>query len=145
MPKAQFYHNARQPLLTACELIARAVGSGRRVAVRTQDAHETQQLDTLLWTHDAGSFIPHVQCNSELAGITPVVIGQAGQHAHWPHHDVLVNLAVDLPPDNSQFKMIVEIVGTTEELILPARARWKQYKSLGFDLIVFDTETRERL
>ncbi len=144
MPKAQFYHNAHRPLHTACELAVSAFGSGRKLVIRAADADSARQIDTLLWTFDAGSFIPHVLADSALAAQTPVLITHAGASNNWPHRDVLINLARDPEPCDG-FRMLVEIVGTDPEDVLPARSRWKHYKGLGYELVAFDTETRERL
>lgn len=145
MPRVHFYHNAADPLLLACELISRAVASGRQVAVRVVDANAATQLDEALWTFDAGSFVPHVSVDSPLAAETPVVLAHAAASHDWPHHDLLFNLADDSPPHFADFRLVVEIVSQQEHDKNRARSRWMQYKGQGAELQAFDAVRRERL
>ncbi|NMF89102.1 DNA polymerase III subunit chi [Aromatoleum petrolei] len=144
-PRVQFYHNAENPLALACELAARAYGSGRKVALRTQDATSARQLDQLLWSFEQQSFVPHVMAGSPLAGETPVVIGHAEAPNEWPHTEILFNLADDVPPGYERFRMLIEIIGQNEAQKLPARARWMHYKQQDLPLQAFDAIRREAL
>lgn len=141
-PRVRFYHNAREPLALARELIASAVASGRKVAVRLTDAASVRRLDQLLWTQDPLAFIPHVTLDSALAAETPVVLASAEHAAPWPHADMLFNLAADLAPDFASFRMVVEIVGPGEAATMDARKRWMSYRQQGLTLQAFDAETR---
>jgi len=141
----RFYHNSADPLALACELISRARASGRRIVVRLNDANSVQRLDQLLWEMDRNSFIPHVTVDSPLVNETPIVLGQADRTSAWPHHDLLFNLADNVPPDFTEFRHVVEIVGLSDAQRQPARARWTHYKRLGHPLKAFDAEKREAI
>lgn len=143
--RVQFYHNALDPLALARELLARALASGCRIAVRLPDAASASAFDRQLWVADAGSFVPHVLAGSPLADETPVVLGAADAGERWPHHDILFNLASDVPPAYRQFRQLVEIVGCSEADKQPARARWLHYKRDGLRLQAFDAELRTAL
>lgn len=143
--RVQFYHNAANRLAVARELLTRAFDSGRRIAVRLPDADSATEFDRQLWTADPGSFVPHVMADSALAAETPVVLGAAGGDEAWPHHDMLFNLAPDLPPGYERFRLLVEIVGSSEADKQPARARWQHYKREGLRLQAFDAELRTAL
>lgn len=145
MTRVQFYHNTSDPLALACELIARACSSGRKIALRMADADAARRADQMLWTFNPQAFVPHVLADSPLATETPVIVGHAGGHAAWPEHDLLFNLASDVPPGFDAFRMVIEIVGRDEEERLPARARWMQYKQQGHALQAFDSERREAI
>ncbi len=145
MPRVQFYHNAEQPLVLACELTARAYAGGRRVALRVADEATAGRLDQLLWTFEQLAFVPHVSSRSPLASETPVLIDSAAQASTWAHHDLLFNLAPDLPPDFQGFRGVVEIIGQAEAEKAPARSRWMHYKQLGFEMQAYDAVRRERL
>ncbi|WP_341645615.1 DNA polymerase III subunit chi [Thauera sp. SDU_THAU2] len=144
-PSVRFYHNTPDRLVLACELIGRAYGSGRKVAVRMPDGNSARELDRVLWLRDTLAFVPHVLRDSELAAETPVVIGEAVPASPWPHADTLFNLAPDLPPDYQDFRIVIEIVGKTEAERLPARARWAQYRAQGLEPKAFDAERRVAL
>lgn len=145
MTRVQFYHNAENPLALACELAARAYAGGRRVAVRVPGAAAARELDQLLWTFDPLMFVPHVMADAPQAPVTPVVIADAGRTIPWPHAELLFNLADDIPPDFERFRMLVEIVGQSEALKLPARARWTHYKQRELPLQAFDAIRREAI
>jgi DNA polymerase III subunit chi len=145
MPRVQFYHNAENPLALACELAERAFAGGRKVALRVPDGTAARQLDQLLWSFHQLAFVPHVMAGTPLAPETPVIIGRADAAAEWPHHEILFNLADDVPPGIEQFRMLIEIIGQDEAQKGPARARWKHYKSLDLPLQAFDAVRREAI
>lgn len=143
MTRVQFYHNTADPLGLACAFIARAYGSGRKVALRLADEHTARQADLLLWSFEPLSFVPHVLADHPLAPETPVVVGHARAEPAWPHQDLLLNLAADLPPGVDAFRRVVEIVGQSEAERMPARMRWAEYKRRGLVPEAFDSERRE--
>ena len=143
--RVQFYHNTEDPLALACELISRAHAGGRKVALRLPDGSTLRRADQLLWAADPLSFVPHVAADHALAAETPVVLAEAGSAAAWPHTDVLVNLAPDVPPDFADFRMLVEIIGRDEAERAPARSRWMNYKQQGHELQAFDSEQRKAM
>lgn len=145
MPRVQFYHNAENPETLACELATRAWASGRRVAIRAPDTLHARQVSQLLWAHDPQSFIPNVMVNTALAAETPIVIGSADSPCGWPHGEILLNLAPDVPPDFESFRMLIEIIGQDEASKAPARARWKHYKQHDHPLQAFDAVSRTAL
>lgn len=145
MPRVQFYHNTPDPLALACELVARAYEGGRSIALRLPDSDSVRRLDQMLWNFDQLAFIPHVASDHPLANETPVVLADGRQPVAWPHHDLLFNLAPDVPSDPDAFRMVIEIIGQQEAERLPARARWMEYKQRGFELKAFDSERREAM
>lgn len=132
MTDIHFYHGAEDRVAAACHFAAKAWRAGRKVALATPDGAEARRIDQWLWTFEPLAFIPHVGVDSPLAAETPVLIGEPG--APWPHHDVLINLGAELPPELADFQMVVEIVGRSEAEREPARARWRQYKAAGHSL-----------
>lgn len=144
-PRVQFYHNTPDRLALASELIGRAHAGGRRAIVRLPDATSLRKLDQMLWTQEPLAFIPHVGIDSALAAETPIVLAAAESASRWPHQDMLFNLAADMPPDIETFRLVVEIVGQSEEEKQPARMRWAAYKQKGLTLKAFDAERREAM
>ncbi|MCB1937619.1 MAG: DNA polymerase III subunit chi [Rhodocyclaceae bacterium] len=131
MTEVHFYHNAHDLLGAACHLTAKAFGAGRKVAVLLPDAEHARALDAMLWTRQPMSFLPHVASASPLAGETPITLATAAPEGGWPHDDVLINLAAELPPQFERFKMLVEVVGTEDHHRQPARERWRHYAAQG--------------
>lgn len=143
--RVRFYHNTGNPLELACELVAKAYASGRRAAVRVANDEAARAFDDLLWSTEPRSFVPHVRRETPLAAETPVVIGTRDSTGAWPHHDLLFNLADDVPDDFDGFRMVVEIVGQGDVETASARARWMHYKNRGAPLQAFDSVRREAL
>ena len=114
-----------------------AIGYSRNVALLhtdtslLPDAEHARALDAMLWTRQPMSFLPHVASASPLAGETPITLATAAPEGGWPHDDVLINLAAELPPQFERFKMLVEVVGTEDHHRQPARERWRHYAAQG--------------
>jgi DNA polymerase-3 subunit chi len=106
--------------LFACRLTEKAVQQGHQVYINTESSVQLLQLDDLLWTFRAGSFLPHaVVDNGEDRGESPVLLG----HNMEPRnsHDVLVNLSNDVPPFFSRYNRVVELVGGNDAQRAEAR------------------------
>jgi DNA polymerase III subunit chi len=119
-------------VLFACRLTEKAVQQGHQVYINTESAVQLQQLDDLLWTFRAGSFLPHAVDDGEDNGEQPVLLA----HGMEPRdsHDVLVNLSNDVPPFFSRFNRVAELVGGDEAQRAGARNRYRFYKDRGYTL-----------
>ncbi len=136
MTRIFFYHNAADRLAAAASLIARAVGQKKSLLVYAPDAAVATALDRLLWLHPPTGFVPHVDCDSPLAGETPVVI--AGRLDAIDRDERLFNLAPEVPPGFSRFNSLIEIVGRAEEERLAGRLRARFYRDRGYDIQYID-------
>lgn len=145
MTRVQFYHNASHPLVLACELAQRAWEGGRRALVLAPGRAVAARIDEMLWSLEPLSFVPHVRIGSALADETPIVIASNDEAPPQPARDILLNLTTDVPPGFDAYRFLVEIVGREDADRIPARARWKHYKSLGHPLQAFDAELREAM
>lgn len=130
--------------MAACSIVAKAVRQGRRVVVHAPDAALAERFDTLLWTAQPLSFVPHVAADSPLAAQTPIVIASGLDNLPDPAtmNDVLLNLGDgvnnDLPEGFTRFKLLVEIVSTQETDRLQARQRWQTFKEKGLPITAYD-------
>ncbi len=106
--------------------------------IYTRDEALIKQLDELLWTFSATSFIPHCYLNDDepMIRMTPVILSDR-IHAS-DHFDVLLNLNHQHPQQLSQFKRIIEIAGVSQEDKLAARERYRFYKDAGFEIQHFN-------
>jgi DNA polymerase-3 subunit chi len=118
--------------LFVCRLTEKAVQQGHQVYINTESAVQLLQLDDLLWTFRAGSFLPHAVDNGEDRGVTPVLLA----HNREPRnsHDVLVNLSNDVPHFFSRFSRVAELVGGNDAQRTEARNRYRFYKDRGYTL-----------
>jgi DNA polymerase-3 subunit chi len=136
MTRVDFYltqaSNEQQRLLTTCRLAEKAYQLGHHVFIYSDKPEQAQQLDELLWTFRAGSFLPHTRSDTADAAAQPVVIGTL--HQEEAAHDVMINLAENVPDCFSRFERVVEVVGGGDNERQAARQRFKFYRDRGYAL-----------
>jgi len=117
----------------ACRLAEKAWRLKHRVYLYAASPAEARHLDSLLWTFNDRSFLPHVldapDLDPELAAATPVRVG-AGEPAF--EAELLVNLGGDVPLFFSRFARVAEIVGGDEARRALARERFRFYRDRGY-------------
>ena len=118
--------------LFACRLTEKAVKQGHQVYINAESAAQLLQLDDLLWTFRAGSFLPHAVDTGEDHGELPILLA----HDREPRnsHDVLVNLSKEVPHFFSRFNRVVELAGGNDAQRTEARNRYRYYKDRGYTL-----------
>lgn len=137
MTSVEFYvlaENSRQDRYhLSCRIAEKAWKSGRRVVIQANSLQEAQQINQLLWTFRDQSFIPHdLLADAELE-LNPVTISW-GTDAR-EEHDVLINLADEIPPFFSSFERIIEPVDNNEERKAISRAHYRYYRDRGYPLM----------
>lgn len=136
MTRVDFYvlpnADPAQRSLLACRLAEKAYSQGLKVYIHTASESESQQLDELLWTFRAGSFLPHAIHTASETEPPAILLG----HAHEPssHIDVLINLGAEIPPFFSRFERVAELVDQRPELLAQSRERFRFYRERGYDL-----------
>jgi DNA polymerase-3 subunit chi len=116
----------------ACRLADIAFRRGQRVYVYTQSKDQAKTLDNLLWSFQAGSFLPHDLYPSESAANTPILIGHDGVPDDG--HEVLINLAETVPNFFSRFDRVAEIVNQDAAVKQASRERFRFYRDRGYAL-----------
>ncbi len=119
-----------RPLLT-CRLTEKAWKQGHRVFINTDSPQQLGELDDLLWTFRAGSFIPH-GVYTEPDAEQPVSLGHGVEPEGYT--DVLVNLSADVPGFFSRFDRVAELVGADDASRTAARERYRFYQDRGYTL-----------
>jgi len=117
--------------LFACRLSEKAWKQGHRVFINTDSAAQMKQLDDLLWTFRAGSFLPHA-VYKDADSAEPVLLGQGVDPAG--QHDVLVNLSGAVPAFFGRFNRVAELVSGDESARTAARERYRFYQDRGYTL-----------
>ncbi len=134
MTEVFFYSGSDDKLETACRLCAKALQQDMKVIIYSPDETLIDQLDGLLWTFSAVSFIPHCRLSDDdkVMAMTPVVL--SNQIPPNDYFDVLLNLAHQTPPQLDKFGRIIEIADNSEADKLTARERYRFYKDAGFEI-----------
>ena len=79
MTQVDFYIlNDRQPRTAAlftCRLTEKAFKKGHKVFINTGSEQQLRQVDDLLWTFRAGSFLPHAVYSDDAVTDHPILLG----------------------------------------------------------------------
>jgi len=145
MTEIAFHFNAPDKLGYACRLLRKAFNAQAKVVVLAH-ANDLATLDAQLWTFSALEFIPHchAQAQPDVLQASPIVLTSTLENsASLPHHQVLVNLDMDLPIGFEKFERVVEVVTLDEEERQQARRRWKHYADRGYPIVQHDLALKE--
>lgn len=129
---------ADSPVITACRLCEKAVGAGMKIYVHIDDRGRADDFDGALWSFRQGGFTAHERYdgNALEEPLPPVLIGSV--EPPDSHHDVLVNLAAEVPDFFSRFERVLEIVAGDAAQRAAARAHYKFYRDRGYELNTFE-------
>lgn len=136
MTHISFYKNADNKLSVARQLVNKAWCQNLNVLVYVSDDSLADEMDRLLWTMPALSFVPHCRINHPLASATPIQIGSGMDML--AQADVLINLDPDPPSVFSRFDRLLEIVTNEESDLVSSRQRYRFYMERGYDLVTHD-------
>jgi len=126
MTRVCFLHGTEDRIQAAAAWINAAWSRKERVTVFAPQRDMAERLDRQLWVAPPLSFVPHCRSGSPLQDETPILITDQPDPAL--HHQNLLNLSDEIPPDFTRFDTLVEIVSTVPEVRNPARERVHHYK-----------------
>ena len=119
--------------MQACNLAAQAWRLGKRVLIACQTEQQALMLDEALWQRDPSEFVPHNLSGEMTTYATPIEISWVGKR-NAQRRDLLINLQTQLPDYISSFNQIIDFVPADETQKALARERYKQLRSLGWEL-----------
>ena len=132
MAEVSFYilptQSQQERLLFACKLIEKAYRSGCFCYVLTDTAGQSQQIDNLLWTFRAGSFIPHQLYTGDIPATEQVLIGSLPAPAQWQ------KTVINLSSQCANAERVLEILDNSEATKAVGRDRYRYYKEAGHTL-----------
>ncbi len=136
MSEVLFYHLERRGLDDVLPgLVEKARERGWNVLIRAESAERAQAIDTLLWTYDEQSFLPHARTGDGDAARQPVLITLEEGN---PNAAALLFLVGGAPApawddaETGAFLRIVLLFDGRDALSLAAaRAAWKDAKTAG--------------
>ncbi|WP_028669666.1 DNA polymerase III subunit chi [Saccharospirillum impatiens] len=121
----------------AVRLVNKARSHNHRVLLAVDDEAMARVVSEALWSSPPESFLAH----SLLAGNDDDV--QIGWHAEpGQHHDVLVNLATEIPEYFSRFERVFEVVSQDPAVLNATRTHYKFYQDRGYPLKRHDLRDR---
>jgi DNA polymerase-3 subunit chi len=132
-----FYHLERRSLEDVLPgLVEKSLQRGWRAAIKTDSSERSDALDTLLWTYDDQSFLPHAQQGDGDAAGQPVLI--TVEEGNPNSAQIFFYVGGALPGDWKGLSDLARIVllfdGRDSEALAGARAAWKEAKDAGHDV-----------
>jgi DNA polymerase-3 subunit chi len=115
----------QERLLFACKLIEKAYRSGVFSYVLTDSDGQSHQIDTLLWTFRAGSFIPHQLYTGDIPATEQVLIGSLPVPTHWQ------KTVINLSSHAADAERVLEILDNSEATKALGRKRYREYQQAG--------------
>jgi len=137
MTETLFYHLERRRLEDVLPgLVEKSLSRGWRALVRADSAERSDALDTLLWTYDDQSFLPHAQMGDGEAAMQPVLITMEDGNPNGAEIFFYVGGAAPASwNDVSALSRVVLLFdGRDGAALAAARAAWKEAKSAGHDV-----------
>ncbi len=114
----------------ACRLAEKALHAGSRIYFCCRDQAQLEQLDQLLWSWRASSFLPHtLELTDERC---PIHLGMGTPPDH--HQDILINLSGQIPEGYQRFERILELVPAEHGAREASRKNWGHYRDRGYPL-----------
>ncbi len=136
MTETLFYHLERRTLDDVLPgLIERTLERGWRALIKADSADRASSIDSLLWTYNDQTFLPHAQVGDGDAKRQPVLITTEDGNANSANVLFLVGGAE--PPawnaPNNLSRIVLMFDGRDEAALTRARAAWKDAKAAGHD------------
>jgi DNA polymerase-3 subunit chi len=134
-----FYHLERRSLDDVLpSLVERTLERGQRALIKCESADRAAAIDTLLWTYDEKSFLPHAQTGDGDATRQPALI--TVEDANPNSAQVLFLVGGASPPawgaeDTRAFgRLALLFDGRDPQALAAARSAWSDAKSAGHEV-----------
>ncbi|MDE3116706.1 MAG: DNA polymerase III subunit chi [Pseudomonadota bacterium] len=139
MTETLFYHLERRGLDEALPgLVEKTLQRGWRALIRADSAERASAIDTLLWTYNDQSFLPHALEGAGEAARQPALITLEEGNANNADVMFLIGGARPLDWSGDLAKSLTRIVlmfdGRDPEMLTAARTAWKEAKAAGHDV-----------
>lgn len=136
MTRVDFYHLQKQSLETVLpKLLNKAYETGEKILLKIGTPERVEFLNSLLWTYNEESFLPHGSKKDGFADRQPIWLTAESDNPNNANFLFLVDGAEIEPAHAGVFSRIFNIFdGNSEEALQQARNLWKNYKEAGFEI-----------
>ena len=137
MTETLFYHLERRSLEEILPgLVEKSRARGWKALIRADTADRADAIDTLLWTYDDQSFLPHAQLGDGEAARQPVLI--TVEEGNPNGAQIMFFIGGACPSDWAGLADLSRIVmlfdGRDDVALASARAAWKDARAAGHDV-----------
>ena len=134
--RVDFYHLQKQILDDVLpKLLEKAYSTGKNIKVKVGTEQRVDFLNSLLWTYNEESFLPHGSKKDANAELQPIWLSDDEQNPNRAEFLFLVDGATETPDVLETFERVFNIFdGNSNEALNKAREFWKQLKSANAEL-----------
>ena len=136
MSRVDFYHLQSKKLEDVLpKLLEKAYGVGKKAVVRVGNSERVEFLNSMLWTYDEKSFLPHGSKKDGAADMQPIWLTADNDVPNKAEFLFLVDGASAELEEISNFERVFNIFdGNLNEALEKARAFWKELKNQGVEV-----------
>jgi DNA polymerase-3 subunit chi len=138
MTQIDFYFNVADKYKLAASLSQKAQVQESRIFLFTPNEAATKQLESILWSFQQSSFVPHCRSGHALAAETLTIVDHESEVL--VHDDILLNLCSDQPSFFSRFQRLIEMVGHEQADKVTGRTRYRFYLDRGYEIRQHDMQ-----
>lgn len=148
MAEILFYHLTESVLEEALPgLVERSLERGWRVVIQMRNEELRDELDRLLWTWSAPSFIAHgtdLQPNAEHQPVLLTITDNNPNQASIRFYIEGAAIISSEPAHTAYERIVVMFDGHNSEQLSIARAQWKELKAAGHQLTYWQQNSDRR-
>lgn len=136
MSRVDFYHLQKQSLEEVLpKLLEKAYASGSKIKVKIGTEARVDFLNSLLWTYNDESFLPHGSKKDGAAELQPIWLSDGDDNPNGATMLFLTDDAMPVEGDTENYARIFNIFdGNNPEALQNARNLWKNLRSSGAEL-----------
>jgi DNA polymerase III subunit chi len=133
--KINFYHLTHTPLGKALpRLLEKVIESNMRAVVKLEDDPAVEKLNMELWTYTTKVFLPHGSKADGYSAQQPIYLTAENENPNGAKVLAFIGNATPCKFDGFE-KCLYMFDGNDANQLQTARARWKEFKDSGFELI----------
>ena len=136
MIRVDFYHLQRSSLEQILpKLCEKAYSTGKRIKIQLGTEERIEFINTLLWTYNEESFLPHGSKKDGFSEEQPVFISADEDNPNGASLLILADGAMPNPDTLQHYERVLNIFdGTNDVSLNNARNYWKQIRDLDGEL-----------
>ena len=136
MTRVDFYHLQQKTLDEVLpKLLQKAYSTGKRIKVKSGTEERVEFINSLLWTYNDESFLPHGSKKDGFANQQPIWLSADIENPNTALFLFLVDGAEENAETLTQYERVFNIFdGNSAEAVQQARRLWKEYKNSGCEV-----------
>lgn len=136
MTRVDFYHLQQKTLDEVLpKLLQKAYSIGKRIKVKIGTEERVEFINSLLWTYNDESFLPHGSKKDGFADQQPIWLSADIENPNTALFLFLVDGAEENAETLTQYERVFNIFdGNSAEAVQQARRLWKEYKNSGCEV-----------